>query len=117
MYNLLPPDEQVFHEYLLDQKPITVTLQKMAQKYQNDLITLADFRDYKFPDRKEVREKDAFDYPLPYKMDDCVVCLMQDIASIHCPCLNCKNMVCQQCIKTNFLNEKTKLGSFIYMHR
>lgn len=115
LYSYLPPDEQVFHRYLQDRPEPILTLKKMESKYQKDEISLQDFSDFKFHERKERKDIEALTYPRPYKADDCIICHQLDVATIHCP--NCANMVCKSCINRHFLEESTKIGSFISMHR
>jgi hypothetical protein len=115
LYNFLPADYQAYHRYLLDKPPPILTFKKMEERYQRDECSLENYGDFKFPERREKRDTEALVYPRPYKTDDCVICHEQDVGSIHCPV--CTHMVCKECINRYFLNEETKIGSFIYMHR
>lgn len=115
LYNLLPHDEQEFHLYLLDKPPPIMTLKKLEKKYLNNDISLEGYNDFKFLERKDLKDTENLAYPRPYNTDDCVVCLKINIATIHCP--QCSHMVCKHCVETYFLDEKTKIGSFIYLHR
>lgn len=114
-FNLMPADEQPYHRYLLDKPPPKINLKKMAKKYHNDEITLAEYVDYKFPLRKKQRDVESLEYPGPYTMTDCVICHRQDCATIKCT--NCPSMVCKECIQSSFLDPVSKVGSFLHMHR
>jgi hypothetical protein len=114
-FNMMAEDEQPYHRYLLDVPVPKVNLKKMAKKYHNDEISLAEYIDYKYPDRKKQRDVEGLDYPRPYHTADCVICHRVDCATIKCQ--NCPNMVCKECIATSFLEPSTKVGSFLHMHR
>jgi hypothetical protein len=114
-FNLMTPEEQSYHRYLLDKPPPVINLKKMAKKYHNDEITLAQYVDYKFPDRKKQRDIEGLEYPRPYTMTDCVICNRPDCATIKCT--NCPSMVCKECIHFSFLDPISKVGSFLHMHR
>jgi hypothetical protein len=114
MFNLLPGDEQEFHRYL------TESLENKASKdieklYLEDVINLQEYGDRKFPDRKKRRDIDSMSYPRPYEYDKCIVCGEDNKATISCQ--NCTNKVCMDCIITYFLDERTKIGSFLLLHR
>ena len=114
-FNLMSDEEQSYHRYLLDRPIPTVNLKKMAKKYHNSEITLQEYVDYKFPERKKQRDTEALEYPRPYNSSDCIICFKDDCATIKCQ--NCPNMVCKDCIQSSFLDPDTKLGSFLHMHR
>ena len=114
-FNMMAEEEQPYHRYLLDVPVPKVNLKKMAKKYHNDEISLAEYIDYKFPDRKKQRDVEGLQYPRPYHTADCVICHGVDCATIKCQ--NCPNMVCKDCIFTSFLDTATKVGSFLHMHR
>ena len=115
LYDLLSADEQIFHGYLMEKVGQMMTLKKMEGKYQNDEISLEEFTDYRYNERKLRNDTNALEYPRPYRYADCIVC--QEIGTATVKCLNCPNMVCKKCITYCFLEEKTKIGSFLYMHR
>jgi hypothetical protein len=115
MFHLLPADEQVYHRYLLEKPPEVAATESLGKKYLDDEISLAEYADKKFPERKKMKDIEAMTYPLPYEAVDCVVCGVANIATIKCQ--NCDNMVCKACITTRFLDPETKDGSFVYMHR
>lgn len=130
VFNLLPADEQPYHLYL--SKSIEIDTEKikkdLERQYLNDVITLQQFDDLKFPDRKAARDAAKLSYPRPYETGPCVVCsnaltngsgtensTTAHLGIIKCP--NCDNLICVSCIKRLFTNEATKEGSFLLMHR
>ena len=115
LYNLLTDEEQLYHAYLLDKNEPDISLERMAEKYQNDVISLAEYEDFKFPERAQLRDIEALEYPRPYEMKNCIICHSVKTATIKCQ--NCPNMVCKSCIESKFLNENGKVGSFLYLHR
>ena len=108
MYNLLPADEQEYHRYLtvVEKQPNMKDIEKL---YYDDSITLQEFADLKFPERKKQKDIESLTYPRPYVFEQCIVCGVEDKATITCQ--NCTNMVCTDCITTYFLNESTREGS------
>lgn len=113
LYNFLPPDEQVFHTYL--QRPsVKKVVKSDERKYMDDDITLQDYEDLKYPERKKIRDMEALEYPRPYEAGDCIVCTCRDGLI---KCLQCPNLVCKSCIISEFLNPDTSSGSFMLLHR
>jgi hypothetical protein len=49
----------------------------MEERYHKDECSLENYSDFKFPDRREKRDKEALVYPRPYKTEDCVICHQQ----------------------------------------
>jgi hypothetical protein len=86
-----------------------------VSQYLNDLITLQEYHDEKYPERARVRKLEGADYPLPYDTETCVICHEENKGIIKCQ--NCDNMVCTACVKRVFLNTATKEGAFLLMHR
>ena len=114
LYNLLPSDEQAFHGYLNEVKPVKIDLQNIESKYIHDMISLSEYNDMKFPDRKRKKDEEAKDYPLPYVYAKCVVCQREDIGLIKCQ--NCEYRSCVNCIKREFLDPETKDGECSSVH-
>jgi hypothetical protein len=115
MFHLLPADEQIYHRYLLDKPPEKISDETLDKLYLDGEITLEEYDELKFPERKKARDIENMKYPQPYQTADCVICDKCNIATIKCP--NCDNMVCTDCIRKRFLDPETKDGSFVYMHR
>jgi hypothetical protein len=116
MFNMLPPDEQVFHTYLLD-KPVHVSsISKVERQYINDEVSLKEFEDLKFPERKKLKEMAALPWPQPYHTDICVICKGEFGQGII-QCNDCENYACRSCMEAKFLTPETKEGSFLLMHR
>lgn len=114
LYNLLPPDWQAYHEYLNVPPDKEVTDRDMEKSYLNDEITLKEYEGFKYPERKELNEMRALQYPLPPQYSLCVICGEHDIGIVRC--LNCENMACVACVRRVFLDNKTGDGSFMLMH-
>lgn len=116
MFNMLPPDEQVFHTYLLD-KPVQVSsISKVERQYINDEVSLKEFEDLKFPERKKLKDMAALPWPQPYETDICVICRGEFGRGII-KCNDCENYACRSCMEAKFLTPETKEGSFLLMHR
>ena len=81
----------------------------------NDEISLQDYADEKFPERARLRLLEKATYPLPYVTDKCVICQNPDTGLVKCQ--NCENKVCEECVRRIFLDEATKEGAFLLMHR
>lgn len=113
VYNFLPADEQDFHRYLC-QPAIKNVVKSSERRYMDDEITLQGYEDLKYPDRKKRRDMEALSYPLPYDEGMCVICKSPDGLI---KCLQCPNLVCKQCMISEFLNEDTSSGSFMLVHR
>eukprot|EP01032_Pedospumella_encystans_P014225 gene14225-16354_t len=84
LFNLLPADEQVYHLYLNEQKPLEDTKKSLAKSYIDGDITLSEYEDTKFPDRKKLREIEAQAYPLPIEMGDCAICTKTKCGIKYC---------------------------------
>ncbi|CAM9778135.1 unnamed protein product, partial [Ectocarpus fasciculatus] len=113
VYNFLPPDEQEFHKYLC--KPsIKHVVKSNERRYMDDDITLEEYEDLKYPERKERKDMEALEYPRPYDNGACVIC-KSPLGLIKC--LQCPNKVCKSCIIKEFLDHETSTGSFMLVHR
>jgi len=113
---MLPEDEQVYHRYLVAKPAIVITEKDVEKSYIDDRISLQDYKDYKFPDRKRIRELHAMHFPQPYDEKLCVVCQNVNGSGII-KCFNCPNYICKKCVEIRFLNEDTREGCFLVMHR
>jgi len=119
LYNLLPEDEQVFHTYLNEGKPLEDISKSLAKSFIDHEITLEEYEDKKFPERKKLKDIENMIYPLPYQKEQCVICLRENVGIICCNA--CANMVCGQCMRVIFgsgrRNAKNKIISFLLMHQ
>lgn len=117
VYNMLPEDEQAFHSYLSDSsgKEEVVISTKIEKDYLRNRISLSEYSDQKFPERKKKKDMNSKTYPEPYIMGLCVICGNQTTGIIKCK--SCNNLACVSCIHRRFLDEATKEGSFLLMHR
>jgi hypothetical protein len=116
LYNLLPEDEQVYHRYLNEQKPLDDTRKTLAKSYIDGDITLQDYEDAKFPDRKKQRDIEGRTYPLPFDKDTCSICTKEDAGIVKCH--TCKNMVCASCMGSIFSGKNGRKSiSFLLMHQ
>ena len=113
LYNLLPEDEQEYHRYLAKEQP-KVVKKTIERQYLDDEISLQQYNDLKFPERKKRRDEEAASYPLPYTMGSCIIC-SSDSGVIKCS--HCFNLVCTNCIYNVFLNNETSEGAFLLLHR
>jgi hypothetical protein len=115
LYNYLPADEQVYHTYL-NEKPLAELLAKPLHKsYIDGDITIEEYENLKYPDRKKKKEMEAKDYPIPFEGNDCIICGKEKLGAIKC--YTCDNMVCVQCIKDVFHSSADHQGrSFLLMH-
>ncbi len=114
LYNYLPPDWQPFHRYL--SKDTVKTVEKSPESmYMSDVIDLQEYHDMKFPERARLRLMEKATYPLPYETEQCIICHKDDCGIIRCQ--NCDNKVCIDCVNRCFLDDKTKEGAFLLMHR
>ncbi len=100
LYNLLPADEQVFHTYLNEVKRDEKEEKPIHKSYLDGEISLKEYEDLKFPERKKRRDIEARDYPLPFDGLDCVICGAVKAGVINCH--TCESMVCVRCIHTVF---------------
>lgn len=96
VYNMLPEDEQEFHEYLVTRSAETLSKKALEKQYLDDDITLERYNELKFPDRKKRKDIESMQYPLPYNRTKCIVCEEEDAGII--PCQNCINQVCIPCV-------------------
>lgn len=116
LYNLLPADEQVFHTYLNEQKPLEDTKKSLAKSYIDGDITLGEYEDSKFPDRKKLQDIEALEYPLPVDMGDCTICTKEKCGIVTCN--TCDNMVCESCMLSIFSGRTGRKSiSFLLMHQ
>lgn len=114
LYNLLPSDWKEYHEYLNEQPEAEVTETDIEKKYLNEEITLREYEDFKYPERKELNDIKSLQYPLPPEYSVCIICGEENIGII--PCQNCNNKACVHCVRSNFLNDESGEGSFMLMH-
>lgn len=117
LYNLLPEDEKVYHTYLNAGKPSEDTNKTISKSYIDGDISLKEYEDLKFPERKLLHEIEHQTYPLPYDKETCIICTRDNIAIVQCN--TCTNMVCGQCMKTVFASGRAneKSTSFLLMHQ
>jgi len=116
MYNMLPEDEQEYHTYLLKKPEVVRSVKAAADDYLNEKITLMEYHDLKYPERKKAKDIAALTYPRPYPTAVCTICKGKDgVGIINCHI--CTNKVCVACVKRVFLDEETKQGSFLLIHR
>jgi hypothetical protein len=113
LYNYLPQDEQVYHEYL-SRTSVKVSTKSIEKKYLDDEITLIEYEDLKYPERKRKKDLEFASYPLSYKYGPCRIC--GDPKGLI-KCNTCDNIVCISCVNEKFLNPETSIGSFLLMHR
>jgi hypothetical protein len=113
VYNFLPPDEQEYHKYLCRPSQKNVT-KSNERKYMDDDIGLRGYEDLKFPERKLRRDREQMEYPQAYAPGLCVIC-RSPLGLIKC--LQCPNLVCKDCIISEFLTKETSCGSFMLVHR
>jgi hypothetical protein len=116
LFNLLPEDEQVYHMYLSEQKPLDDTKKSIAKSYIDGDITLEAYEDAKFPDRKKLREIEAASYPAPYEKGICTICTKENAGIVSCH--TCDNMVCESCMLSLFSGKHGRKSiSFLLMHQ
>ena len=113
LFNLLPPDWQEYHEYLNVPPVAEVTEADYEKKYINDEITLREYEDFKYPDRKELNDLKSLQYPLTPEYTNCIIC-GESTGIIKCQ--NCDNKVCVRCVRAVFLDDVSGEGSFMLMH-
>lgn len=114
LYNTLPADWQPYHRYLIQDK-IKDDEKIPENMYLLDGITLQVYHDLIFPERARLRLLENAEYPLPYSYEKCIICQNPNNGLIKCQ--NCDNLVCENCIRKVFLEEITKEGAFLLMHR
>lgn len=114
LYNYLPEDEQAFHGYLNEKIVEEDPNKSIAKKYMDDEITLKEYEELKFPDRKKKIELESMYYPLPYEGTDCVICAAEKAGIVQCQ--NCDNMVCKACILSVFHGERRGDNSSPVLH-
>jgi len=116
LYNLLAEDEQVYHQYLLDNKPLTEVRRTIAKSYLDGEITLEQYEDMKFPERKRLKEIEEMEYPLPFEKDVCAICGRENCGIVKCQ--TCTNMVCKNCMHSIFSGKTGRKSiSFLLMHQ
>jgi hypothetical protein len=123
LYNYLPADEQVYHTYLNEKPDIEALGKPLHKSYFDGDITLEEYENMKYPDRKKKKEIESLDYPVPFTGTDCIICGDEQTGAIKC--YTCDNMVCVDCVKDVFHPKKylnneraaNKGGqSFLLMH-
>lgn len=119
LFNLLPEDEQAYHMYL-NQAPKAEDVRKsLAKSYIDGDISLQQYADERFPDRKKKRDVEAMEYPLPYEADICRICHREQSGVVQCH--TCANMVCAECFESVFVAPPAGSGapplSFLLMHQ
>ncbi len=113
VYTFLPEDWQPYHTYL--QMHAKKTVEKSNErKYMDDDITLQEYEDLKYPDRKKKKDEEALVYPLVYNVGTCII---DGSSNGVIKCLNCPNLICRDCIIREFLSGNVSSGSFMMMHR
>ena len=116
LYNLLPEDEQIYHRYLAEQQPLQDTHKTIAKSYIDGEISLLEYENLKFPERKKLQDIENQEYPLRYEKDICSICTKENSGIVKCH--TCKNMVCSNCMKLIFSNKNNKKSiSFLLMHQ
>eukprot|EP01040_Poterioochromonas_malhamensis_P014098 gene14098-15584_t len=115
LYNYLPEDEQVYHTYLNEKPDIDKLNKPLHKAYYDGDITIEQYEDMKYPDRKKKKEVESMDYPIPFEGNDCIICGGEKKGAIRC--YTCDNMVCVQCVIDVFHTTKEHKGqSFLLMH-
>jgi hypothetical protein len=116
MYNMLPEDEQVYHTYLTEvPEEIGGPARNFENEYLNGYITLQEYHDLKYPERKKRKDAEREKYPLPYGTGHCIICSNDETGIIKCN--TCDNHVCIACVNEKFHDEETKAGSYLLIHR
>ncbi len=117
MYNMLPEDEQVFHTYLtaMPEEDEVPTQNVIDNEYLEGRITLQEYEDLKFPERKKKKDMEKKVYPEPHITSECIICHNPDTGCVQCNV--CDNRLCIDCVKEKFHAEETKEGSYLLIHR
>eukprot|EP01031_Cornospumella_fuschlensis_P029820 gene29820-36007_t len=100
LYNYLPEDEQVYHQYLNEKIVHEDPNKSIAKKFLDEEITLKEYEDLRFPERKAKTDRDNMFYPLPFEGTDCIICGEEKTGVVKCH--TCDNMVCKPCIRSAF---------------
>lgn len=100
LYNLLTEEERVYHEYLNVANSISPELRSLEKLYMIDKITLSEYTDLKYPQRRLKREAEEAQYPRPYYSEPCVICKDREA---YIKCQTCSNHVCNYCISKYFI--------------
>ncbi|RYH13683.1 hypothetical protein EON65_35050 [archaeon] len=100
LYNYLPEDEQVYHQYLNEKIVHEDPNKSIAKKFLDEEITLKEYEDLRFPERKAKADRDNMFYPLLFEGTDCIICGEEKSGVVKCH--TCDNMVCKACIRTVF---------------
>lgn len=126
LFNYLPADEQAFHLYLNDKAVAADPLKSIAKQFLDEEISLKQYEDLRFPERKQQAEVESMYYPLPYAGADCVICGGAALGVVQCQ--TCDNMVCKACVEEVFQGEgpltlstpegvqRKRRQSFLLMH-
>jgi len=115
MFNMLPEDEQVFHTYLTELPEALPSVKLLDNEFMEGRLTLQEYEDLKFPERKRRKDADLLRYPLPVAPGHCIIC--RDDAAGVIQCNVCDNHVCIECVYQKFHREETKEGSYLLIHR
>lgn len=115
LYNVLPPDWQVYHTYLTQREFSSVNEKEFAREYLEGHISIKDFENMKYPERKKLRDIQALAYPRPYEGTICCIGLCNRGVGII-KCQNCDNMACIECVKRTYNYDEGSSGSFLLLH-
>ncbi len=91
---------QVYHKYLNEKKIVIVDHKALNKSYIDGEISLTEYDNLKFPERKLKNDIIALNYPLPMEGETCIICNREKAGVIKCQ--NCVNMVCCECIVLHF---------------
>lgn len=112
LYNLLPADEQVYHTYLNEMRPLADSYKSLTKSYIDGDISLQEYEDSKFPDRKKIRDIESQIYPLAVQRETCTICHIEGTGIVSCH--TCTNMVCAKCMHTVFNSAVAPSSSSIF---
>mmetsp|Transcript_23432 Transcript_23432/g.48684 ORF Transcript_23432/g.48684 Transcript_23432/m.48684 type:complete len:233 (+) Transcript_23432:1-699(+) len=107
------PAEFKDHQYLVKLKDKKKKHMTPEEKYDKGEITIEEFEDIVYPELKEKREKAKATYPLPEKLDTCVICNVPNSGAIRC--LECQHKACKSCVYREFTTHPSK-RPFLLMH-
>ena len=115
MFNMLPEDEQIYHQYLTFKPEEKPSQKAIDNEYLEGRITIQDYYDLKYPDRKKLKDLESKIYPLSVDVGYCTICQHEENGIIQCNV--CDNKVCIDCVYNKFHNLDTKEGSYLLIHR